>query len=144
MSNEEEQVAAALNRFYAALDELIGGKGTESMRNAWHHGPRVTSAHPMGDWARGWDEVWATWQVFAQLGGPEQCGSAIRDVRIEVGGDLAYTTCVFISAPAFGRIELNCTNVLRRVDGEWKMVHHHADKAPGLEAALTAKAAKGA
>ena len=36
---------------------------------------------------------------------------------------------------------LNVTNVLHRQDGVWKIVHHHADKAPAIETGL-AKAAE--
>jgi len=56
MSDEADVLKAATN-FYGALETLLSGGGTEAMRAAWHHTPRVTSAHPMGDWAYGWEEV---------------------------------------------------------------------------------------
>jgi hypothetical protein len=56
-------------------------------------------------------------------------------MKAYVYGDVAYTTCLFTAAPAFAGETLACTNVLRRVDGAWKVIHHHADKAPGMGAA---------
>ena len=37
---------------------------------------------------------------------------------------------------AFGGDALSCTNVLQRIDGEWKVIHHHADKSAKMGAAL--------
>jgi ketosteroid isomerase-like protein len=116
---------------------MVDGEGLERMREAWHHTPHVTSGHPSGDWATGWDEVWATWEVFAMFGKKGRGGSRIRDLRVHCyGGDLAYTTCTFVASPTFGSGTLACTNVLARVDGTWKIVHHHADKSPAMAAAL--------
>jgi ketosteroid isomerase-like protein len=143
MANDEEEVLAATRRFYDAIEDLVTGRGLDAMSRAWHHTASVSSSHPMGDWAHGWDEVWATWQVIAPLGGPENKGSSIREVRAHVYGDTAYVTLTFVSAPALGAVPLSCTNVLVKADGAWKIVHHHADKSPGLEQALTKLAAEG-
>ena len=53
-----------------------------------------------------------------------------------VYGDFAYTTCVFHTAPVVGDFKLSCTNVLRRVDGVWKIIHHHPDKVPAVAEAI--------
>jgi ketosteroid isomerase-like protein len=115
---------------------LVSGKGIELMKQACHHTDRVTGGHPSGEWAQGWDEVLATWTVFGGFGHPQRGGSRIRDLRVYVYGDIAYTTCIFIASPAFGADALACTNVIHRVDGEWKVIHHHADKSPKMGAAL--------
>ena len=64
-------------------------------------------------------------------------------MKAHVYGDVAYTTCLFTAAPAFGGETLACTNVLRRIDGNWKVIHHHADKAPKLGAAAVKFASEG-
>jgi ketosteroid isomerase-like protein len=143
MTPEEEHVRAATHRFYEAIEQVITGKGLAAMRDAWHHDVPVSSAHPMGDWAHGWDEVFATWGVFASLGNEALAGSTIRDLRVHVHGDVAHTTCVFVGSPTLGSPTLNCTNVLRRVQGVWKIVHHHPDKDAGVAAALEGMAAGG-
>jgi len=144
MSTEEEAVCKAAMRFYAAIEGMMTGKGLEAIRVAWHHTGEVTSGHPSGDWALGWDEVWATWEVFASFARPDGGGSVVKGLKAHVYGDFAYTTCVFVASPFFGGDALSCTNVLVRRDGEWKLVHHHADKSPGLAATLEKLALQGA
>jgi ketosteroid isomerase-like protein len=136
MTPQEQEVHTATLRFYQAIEEMITGKGTASMRDAWHHNPQVTSSHPTGEWASGWDEVSATWDVFASFGKEGQGGTRIRDVQVHIYGDIAYTTSVFVAAPSWGGAKLNCTNILQRVNGVWKMIHHHPDKAPSMTASL--------
>lgn len=136
MANEEQEIINATVRFYDAIEKLASGQGLDAMHDAWHHTNRVTGAHPSGDWAQGWEEVWATWEVFASFGRPDRSGSSIRDLRAHVYGDIAYTTCVFKAAPAFGGDNLACTNVLHRMDGVWKIIHHHVDKSPAMGAAM--------
>jgi len=136
MRNEEQDVLSATVRFYDAIEDMVSGRGLDAMKAAWHHTDRVTGGHPSGEWATGWEEVWATWEVFASFGRADRGGSRIRDLKAYVYGDLAYTTCLFIASPAFGGETLACTNVLHRMDGTWKIVHHHADKSPKMGAAL--------
>ena len=136
MTGDEEAVLAATYRFYQAIETMVEGGGAEAMSEAWHHGPRVTSSHPTGDWANGWEEVAATWDVFASFGKPGNGGTQIRDVKVFVFGDVAYTTSVFVASRAWGGAKLNCTNVLQRIDGLWKVIHHHPDKAPSMEASM--------
>jgi ketosteroid isomerase-like protein len=64
-------------------------------------------------------------------------------LRIYAYGDVAYTTCIFLASPAFGGEALACTNVLHRIDGVWKIIHHHADKSPKMGAALEKIATEG-
>jgi hypothetical protein len=136
-SSTEDEVRAAAERFYAAIEAMVSGKGLEPMREAWHHTSRVTGGHPSGDWAQGWDEIYATWEVFSSFGHPTRGGSKIRDLKVHLyGDDVAYTTCIFIASPAFGGESLACTNVLHRQNGVWKVVHHHADKSPKMASAL--------
>jgi ketosteroid isomerase-like protein len=134
--SEQAQVEAAVRRFYDAIDALIRGEGTARMQECWHHTTRVTGGHPSGEWSQGWDEVLATWEVFASFGRSDRGGGRIQSLRVHVYGDVAYTVALFVVAPAFGGDTLACTNVLHRVDGQWKLVHHHADKSPRMAAAL--------
>jgi ketosteroid isomerase-like protein len=136
MSPDEKEVLEATLRFYAAIEDLVDGRGAGTMRDTWHHTSRVTSAHPLGDWTVGWDQVAATWDVFASFGKKGNGGTQIRDVKVYLYGDVAYTTSVFVASAAFGGAQLNCTNVLHRVDGVWKIIHHHPDKAPSMEKSL--------
>ncbi len=128
----EEEVCAKAQQFYDGIDDMASGRGLEKIRDAWEHSALVTGGHPSGEWSQGWDEIVVGFEIFASLGRPERGGSKVRDLRAHVYGDFAYTTCIFTSSPSFGGETLACTNVLRRVDGTWKLIHHHADKAPGM------------
>ena len=136
MTSDHDQVIAATRRFYDAIEQMVSGRGLAAMRDAWHQVDEVTSGHPSGGWARGWDEVWATWEVFAGFGAADRGGSKISDLHASVFGDAAYTTCIFHASKAFGGDSILCTNVLARLDGTWKIVHHHPDQSPAMGAAL--------
>ena len=136
MTHDQEEVLAATRRFYDAIEDMVSGRGLEALEAAWHHTNRVTGGHPSGEWAEGWEEVLATWKVFAVFGRADRGGSKIRSLRAYVYGEVAYTTCLFVASPGFGGETLACTNVLHRADGVWKIVHHHADKSPAMGAAL--------
>jgi hypothetical protein len=139
----EEQVCAAAMAFYEGIDDMASGRGIDRIKEAWEHSNRVTAGHPSGEWSQGFDEIIAGFEIFAGLGRPERGGSTVRGMRAHVYGDVAYTTCLFTAAPAFGGETLACTNVLRRIDGVWKVIHHHADKAPKLGAAAEKFAREG-
>ena len=147
MTTPEDEVEQATRRFYQALDDLILGKGTEAMSEAWHHDDSVTTVHPFGHWARGWKEIAATWDEIAAIytfyHGHDDRHDGVGDIhelRVIVLGDVAYTTGVYRSrlyGLSVDGMNVNCTNVLHKRDGIWKVVHHHADQArPEVQAAL--------
>jgi hypothetical protein len=135
MTSEEEVVAAA-KRFYEGIEHLVSGRGLGLVEECWDHSERVTGGHPSGEWSQGWDEVRATWEVFAGFGRHDRGGSQIRSLKAHVYGDVAYTTCLFTASQGFGGETLACTNVFVKKSGAWKVVHHHADKSPAMGAAL--------
>src|SRR3974390_613821 len=136
MTPEEKEVEAATLRFYEGIEQMASGKGAQAIKDAWHHTTRVTSSHPTGEWAVGWDEVAATWDVFASFGKEGAGGTKIRDIKVYLYGDVAYTTSVFVAAPTWGGAKMNCTNILHRVNGVWKIIHHHPDRAPNMESSM--------
>jgi len=133
---EEREVEAAVRRFYDAIETMVGGGGVDAMSEAWHHTDRVTSRHPIDDWSVGWEQIWATWQFTASFGRADRGGGKLVHSRIFVYGDVAYATVVFEAAPSWGGERMMCTNVLLKKDGAWKIIHHHADPSPGMQAAL--------
>src|SRR5688500_15649003 len=139
----EDEICTAVMAMYEGLEDMVTGRGLERLKAAWEQSDRVTAGHPSGEWSEGWDEIVVGFEIFASLGKPGRGGSSVRGLKAHVYGDVAYTTCVFTVSPAFGGETLACTNVLRRVDGVWKIIHHHADKAPGLGAAAEKAAREG-
>lgn len=133
---EQAAVEAATRRFYDAIEDMTAGRGLDAMRSAWHHTADVTSKHPSGDWAQGWDEVWATWELFGSFGRVGNEGSKLLSLISHVYGEVAYCTSIFQAAPKWGGEKMMCTNILLKLDGEWRLVHHHADPSPAMAVAL--------
>ncbi len=134
MSGVEGEVRAAFDAFYAALNRVVN-RDAGPMADAWWHTPDVSASHPMGDWTVGWDLLAVTWEEFARFfvrGTVE-----VENVTLHVVGDFAYAfnvEVVFLETPTgLIRFRSNATNVFRREAGAWRLVHHHADKAPVLE-----------
>jgi ketosteroid isomerase-like protein len=81
---------------------------------------------------RGWDEVSGIFRSIASR------WSDCTDQRVEilaagVSGDLAYTvelehTSVSVNGAPVDPYTLRVTQVYRREDGEWKVVHRHGDQ----------------
>jgi len=141
MGAVEEEVKDATLGFYRALEDLLLGRGTGPMSEAWHHDKFVSTVHPFGHWARGWDEVWATWEeiaaVFTFYKGHANRSDGlggIHNLEVAVLGDVAYASSVYKSVMYLPEgplpLSVNCTNVLLKRGGAWKIVHHHPDQAP--------------
>lgn len=139
-SEDEEAVRVAVLEFYRALDALLRNEGTADMDRIWHHEGAASTVHPFGHWAKGWEEVWACWQETAAVFsyyrghvGREEWIGTLCEPRITVVGDMAFVIGTYRSLMHFPDrtrpLAVNCTDVLIRRDGEWKMVHHHADQA---------------
>ncbi|HEY2407797.1 MAG TPA: nuclear transport factor 2 family protein [Polyangiaceae bacterium] len=143
MSNagDEAAVRAATEGFYLALDQLLQGNGNQAMSDAWLHEDFVTTVHPFGHWARSWPEVWATWleieAVFGFYKGHQDRTDrigGIHELKVAVLGDVAHTTSIFrskmyLTDGTTTGLNVNCTNILHRKNGSWKLVHHHPDQA---------------
>lgn len=131
---EAEEVHQASDRFYTALNRMLQGDAGPMM-DVWPHTSDVTTMHPIGEREVGWEQVEGPWQQVASLASAGQV--AIKDPLIQVGGDLAYEVgnevgdaTIAGEVVAFGQ---RVTNIYRREDGVWKIVHHHTDKSPAME-----------
>lgn len=134
--NTKDEVLNAHNRFYEALNRVVN-LDSSLMSDAWHHDDTVTTVHPLGHWAKGWEEVNATW---VELGKSLSDGKVtVSDLQIIVLGDIAYTIGIehVIFTLLGNRVEFksNTTNIYRRSEDSWKIIHHHPDKAPEAEKA---------
>lgn len=132
--SKEEEVRAVSDRFYTGLSRM----DVSALPEVWSHREDVTTMHPMGGAQTGWDEVRASFEQAA--GTMTDSHVELLDQRIYAGEDLAYETGVERgSAKLAGEpveFEHRVTNVYRREDGRWKMVHHHTDVSPGLAETL--------
>lgn len=132
-----DEVRQAHESFYAALNRVVRSDYS-LMEDAWMHDDDVSTVHPMGQWAAGWEQVAATWETLSNT--LSEGDVRVSDLRVFVHGDVAYTIGVehvtFIVMGRRVQFDANTTNIYRRGDGGWKIVHHHPDKAPSAEEAI--------
>jgi ketosteroid isomerase-like protein len=93
----------------------------------------VTLANPLGMTSRGWTEIEKTMECAASR---YRDGEPIRYERISefATADLAYMVEFERSrvkvggADEMAPVSLRVTTIFRREDGEWKIVHRHAER----------------
>lgn len=133
MTPEATAVAAANLAFYRALE----ARDVSHMAEVWLHDPSASCVHPGWHRLDGWGEISRSWENIFSNSRPWSVGC--EDVRIAIAGDFAWVTCVEVIVP-FGADDeeeaarMQATNLFGRVDGEWRMVHHHASPTPTAEA----------
>jgi ketosteroid isomerase-like protein len=124
----EDEVRGASKRFYTALTRMAkrnnGTIADISSRNAG-----VTAMHPIGGRQVGWDTIRDS---FDQVGGSASDGEIkLRDQLIHLTGVVAYEIGI-----EYGEFKLDgqkisidhpVTNIYRRENEGWKIVHHQAD-----------------
>ena len=131
--SSEDDVRDASKKFYAALNKMVNGDSS-ALAEVWSHGGSVTTMHPIGGRQVGWDAVAESFAQVAKLcsGGKV----ALTDQIIQVVGDMAYEVGHEDGDATMGGLPVvldhRVTNVYRREDGAWRMVHHHTDTSPAV------------
>ena len=127
-----DDVDRFIERYHLALGEFVKGN-PEPVKEMVSHKDDVTLANPLGPPARGWDEVAKTIV--------EHAASTIRDGEIIgfeivsklVTPELAYILEIERQEAKLGANDeltpfaLRVTMIFRPEDGQWKLVHRHAD-----------------
>jgi ketosteroid isomerase-like protein len=129
MSETEEFLEATMPRFHDAEAALHNGDATPRKAMWSHTDPVTLFGAAMG--ASGWAKIEP---VFDRLESTfSNCTSAEHEIiAAGASGDLAYTvgfehtTTSLNGAPPLP-YTLRATTVFRRENGEWKVVHRHAD-----------------
>jgi ketosteroid isomerase-like protein len=132
MSTQDE-IRRASTDFYAALTRMAAGhEGT--MASIWPHNILVTAMHPIGGRDEGWDAVSSSFDQVAKAATGGKI--SLHDQLIRVIGDVAYEIGSEKGSFTFaGRtvdIDQRVTNIYRKQDGEWKVIHHHSDMSPAM------------
>ncbi|MFC6993312.1 YybH family protein [Haladaptatus sp. GCM10025707] len=123
-----ENPHVASDRFYEALERMANGDAG-LMEVCWSHSDDVTTMHPIGGREEGWDAVRDSWAGVAELASN---GSVTRtDQLVRTSGELACELVTETVSMDLGghalHAEFRATNVYRLEDGDWKIIHHHAD-----------------
>lgn len=129
-----DEVRAAHEQFYRALNKTLNGDAS-SMAEIWARDETVSTTHPIGYWAQGWEEVKATWEEIAEVTSDGHI--RLEGLQIILMGEVAYTIGVERGpCRLMGKMiqfDMKSTNIYRKIDGRWKIVHHHPDKVPEAE-----------
>ena len=119
-------------RLAAAQRDFIKGDAARLQR-LYSHREDVTLMGGFGGYERGWAEVGPrlAWAASHFHGG----NYSQQDISVTVGTDIGCLVCVerWAGNAADGGqpervIELRVTQTFRREDGEWRLVHRHADQ----------------
>jgi len=128
------EVRVANDQFYAALNAMFTGE-LEPMNAIWSHSDDISNQGPFGSRMDGWQAVGAQFKKEAamQLGGRVAC----KNLIVQAGRDIAYTVCEehgenMTAAGKPVKVSHRATNVFRREEGQWRLIHHHTDLSPQL------------
>jgi ketosteroid isomerase-like protein len=124
-------LAQVMEQDHRALDAFVKGD-PEPKKQLFSRRDDATLANPLGPPVRGWNQVEMTLERAAsQL----REGEPIRFERVSgyATADLAYVVEIERTRGKIGStneivpISLRVTTIFRREDGEWRVVHRHAD-----------------
>jgi ketosteroid isomerase-like protein len=124
MEPDVDAVRAANERFYRAFESL----SLAEMEPLWRQDGHVACIHP--GWPRlvGWEAVRESWDAI--FNSTREIRFTLTDVRIEVGGDLAWVLCteniLSETRENLSVTAIQATNLYERHGDAWLLVHHHA------------------
>ena len=127
-----DEVDELIEQYYRAQREFLRGN-PEPVKDLFSHREDVTLANPYGPPVRGWDEVAKTIEHAASL---RSEGTFVewQILAKYVTADLAYVVQIERAEAKIGAREdisplaVRATmNFRPEEDGEWKIVHRHAD-----------------
>ena len=131
MAALDELVDELIDQYQLASGEFLKGN-PEPVKKLWSHREDVSLANPYGPPVRGWDEVSKTIEHASSLRSDgEFVGWEI--VAKYVTAELAYVVQIERAEAKIGGGEeitpytVRSTMIFRPEDGEWKVVHRHAD-----------------
>lgn len=126
-----DDVNELIERYQLGLDDFMKGN-PEPVKELFSHREDVTLNNPLSPPAHGWEQVAATMERAASQFRDGEIG-VYETIEKHVTPELAYVVRVErAEAKVGGRddaapIALRVTMIFRPEDGEWKIVHRHAD-----------------
>jgi ketosteroid isomerase-like protein len=140
MSEVEEFLSGILPRFIAAADAMHNGD-SGPMAEFWSRRDPVTLLGAAATLPVGWTSVTEGQRLVASKfsnGAPLQFELIAADVEGDLGYTIGYErSSVSVDGGPARPALLRATQIYRREDGEWKLVHRHADPAPGMGSPAT-------
>jgi ketosteroid isomerase-like protein len=126
-------VRKASKAFYAALNSMAQGDAGP-MADVWSHSATASTMHPIGGREVGWNKVKGPWQQVASLcsGGKVSLTSQLIRADSKMAYEIGVEKGHIVLAGTKVTIEHRVTNIYRRENGKWKIVHHHTDESQAM------------
>jgi ketosteroid isomerase-like protein len=131
-SEIEPSVAAAIVRLHKAMADVANGD-VAAIKRLYSHTSDATSFYGWGGFEKGWEAVSKRWD----WAGAQFRGGTVRhdNITTVITPDLFYTTDVetFENQRMAGVEGLTgwsnrVTHIFRREQGEWRLLHRHANR----------------
>lgn len=132
-SANEKAIRAATTLFYEALNTAIQGN-FDPLSAIWSHRPDISDFSADGSEEFGWNAVHEHIRNTVRLYPSGRIGA--QDVRViadgDADGDIGYSVVIEtgqMRSPDGPMVKFSqrATNIFRREQGQWKLIHHHAD-----------------
>mmetsp|Transcript_15371 Transcript_15371/g.31222 ORF Transcript_15371/g.31222 Transcript_15371/m.31222 type:complete len:494 (+) Transcript_15371:93-1574(+) len=126
--DDEAHVLLANAELYAAFS----GRDLERMKALWLPASYVQCIHPYTKRTTGHTDVCKSWGMLFDVAKSRGSCISAEDVRVNVRGATATVTCteqVKSKAQKFPLRSMLATNIFRKVDGRWYLVHRHVSAA---------------
>lgn len=132
-----DNVQRASEAFYGALNEMLAGDAS-SLSDIWVQSPEATTMHPIGSREVGWDDIKASFERVARSseGGHVEMTERLIRVHGNVAHEVGVEIAQFSVAGTPLHVNSRVTNIYYRIDGFWRIVHHHGDRSSGIAEAL--------
>ena len=122
---------AAISRLHAAMAKVANGD-TSAIKALYAHSDDATSFYGWGGYEKGWDAVSKRWDWAGQQfkGGTV----SYQNVTAVATAELAYTTDIETFQVRMDGMDQptrwsnRVTHIFRLQDGEWRLLHRHANR----------------
>ena len=120
---------AFLPKWEQYIESISSGNPTFMKENASHSND-ITIMGAFGGYERGWDKVGARldWAA-AQMKGSQPKKGKIEYIDIIVSNDIGFTVALasVVEGATENDTKLRVTEIFRKENGSWKLLHRHAD-----------------
>ena len=128
----EKEVLKTNQRFYDAFNK----NDIELMIGVWLNDPISQCIHPGWDVLIGFENIMTSWQkIFAAA---QDLEIKLSHVDVTASENIAWVTCqenlFSIVSSGVQLSKVHSTNLFKMMNGEWKMILHHASPVSGLPA----------
>lgn len=130
--NDEAGFKEFLTRFEKGLNDFLNGDAI-LWKQQVSQSEDVTIMGGFGAYEKGWQQVGPRYDWASERFKPSGAKAQFEYLALAVSGELAYTVAIERSKVHFAdtdKVEpmtLRATHVFKKENGEWKLLHRHAD-----------------